>query len=324
MRQIPCYFLPSHVMIIDDDQTILDNLIPCLDEQTSVYVPFQNPFKALEYVNSQVDKMDSHVSLANADEWQHVRLNFNIYDLYKKIYNPERFSQISVVIVDYHMPGLNGLEFCAKIKNPYIQCILLTGDEDEQIAIEAFNQGLIQAYIKKHEIEALDKLKKAIREAQFNYFYQLSILTTSAATFDRSATALKDPSFINLFFNLIRENNIIEYYLHEITGTFLFLDKSGNVSSLFTFLKDQLDVIAGFHDYTGSLFDSLKNYEQILCFHSQETVEIPPPSQWDRYVRPAQLLKGHQPYYYAYGSDGFDVDHQQILSFDTYAQMHSV
>lgn len=323
MKQIPCYFSPSQVVLVDDDPTILDNLIPCLDDHTSMYMAFQNPFKALDYINEQTDPIDPLIALANAEEWQHVRLDFNIYDLYKKVYDPNRFAQISTVVIDYHMPGINGLEFCAQTRNPNIQRILLTGDEDENIAIEAFNQGLIQAYIKKHEFEAVSKLKKAIYEAQLNYFRKLSTLTMCAATFDKSATALRDPSFTELFFNIIKENKLIEYYLHETTGTFLFLNKKGEVSSLFTFLKDQLDIISSFHDYSGPLFDSLKSYEKILCFHSRETVEIPPPLQWEHYVRPAQFLQGDQPYYYAYGRGGFDVNQDEILSFEQFLQKRS-
>jgi len=210
MRQIPCYFFPSQVILIDDDQSLLDNLMPCLDDHASVHVAFQNPFKALDYINSQTAETDSSVALTSEEEWQHVRLDFNIYDLYKRIYDANRFTKISTIVIDYHMPGLNGLEFCTKIKNPYIQRILLTGDEDEHIAIEAFNKGLIHAYIKKHEFEAISKLKKAIGEAQLNYFRQISSLTMSAATFDATATALKDPKFIELFFTLVKENAIVE------------------------------------------------------------------------------------------------------------------
>lgn len=325
-KKIPCYLVPSQVIVVDDDQTILENLVPCLDDSTSIHVTFHNPFKALEHINAQPKHeifSDQLVALTNAEEWQHVRLDFNIYDLYKEVHNPNRFKQISAIVIDYHMPGINGLEFCAKINNSRIQKILLTGDEDENIAIEAFNQGLIQSYVKKHEFESIKKLKKAIAEAQLNYFQHLSRLTMCAATFDKSTTALEDPLFVELFFDIIRENNIVEHYLHETTGTFLFLNKKGETSSLFTFTQEQLDIISAFHDYSGPLFDSLKAYEKILCFHSRETVEVPSPSQWHQYARPAQFLQGSQNYYYAYGPNGFDLDHNQILSFDSYLAMRS-
>lgn len=111
--------------------------------------------------------------------------------------------------------------------------------------------------------------------------------------------------------------------MHETTGTFLFLNKAAEVSSLFTFLKEQLDIIVGFHDYSGALFDSLKSYKQVLCFHNRDKVETPPPSQWEKYVRPAKALEGDQLYYYAFGEGGFDVDLTQILSFETYMRRRS-
>ena len=323
MKKIPCTFLPSQVMIIDDDQSIVENLIPCLDEDTSTYIPCQNPFQALEMINAhQENTLFSHqlVEQTNPDAWQHVRLDFNIYDLYKEVYNPNRFKQLSTIIVDYHMPGITGIELCSKINNPWIQRILLTGDEDEHIAIDAFNQGLIQAYIKKHEFESIKKLKKAIVEAQLTYFQQTSSLITTAATFDKSTTALEDPAFIELFFKLVEENNIVEYYLHETTGTFLLLNKKGEASSLFTFLQDHLDAITSSHELFDPLFDEMQAHKKMLCFHNHATIEIPDPSNWYQYVRPAQQLQGNQLYYYAYGPGGFDLDNKQILSFENFCR----
>lgn len=325
IKTIPCYFLPSRVILIDDDEKILKNILPCLDRHTASYQTFQNPFKALDHINTTQQPLlfsQQLIEPAGSDSWQHVRLNFNIYDLYKEIYNPCRFNQISTVIVDYHMPGLNGLECCMKINNPAIQRILLTGDEDEHIAIDAFNQGIIQAYIKKHDLQVIDKLRKAITEAQLAYFQKVSDFITKAATFDPSTTALTDPTFISFFFELIKTHQLVEYYLHEITGTFLFLNNQGKVSSLFTFLQDQCDVMASFHEDKDPLFEELRTYKKILCFHSQKTTEIPHPSTWHSYVRPAQLLQGNQPYYYAYANQGFDVDTRKILSFQAYAQQH--
>jgi CheY-like chemotaxis protein len=72
-----------------------------------------------------------------------------IHEIYKVIYNPRRYEEISTVIVDYDMPSMKGLEFCEKLQNPYIRKILYTGVAGEGLAIEAFNKGLIDGYIRK-------------------------------------------------------------------------------------------------------------------------------------------------------------------------------
>ncbi len=57
---------------------------------------------------------------------------------------------INLVLLDFKLPGINGLELTAIIKKGYpnIQIIMITAYEDEKIKIEAFNLG-VSGYITK-------------------------------------------------------------------------------------------------------------------------------------------------------------------------------
>ena len=99
-----------------------------LEDMRFTFQIYDNPQDALTFLRKS-DKpapfQKRLVSQPDEKEWQHVMLDVNVYDLMKEVYNPRRFDQVSTVIVDFAMPGINGLEFCEKITDPSIQKILL-------------------------------------------------------------------------------------------------------------------------------------------------------------------------------------------------------
>lgn len=78
-----------------------------------------------------------------------------------------------LLLVDYKMPDMNGIELISKIKqlNPRVQSILMTAFGTEEVAIEAVRQG-INDYLKKpFELDELIKiiethLEKAPKRAE--------------------------------------------------------------------------------------------------------------------------------------------------------------
>jgi DNA-binding NtrC family response regulator len=73
-----------------------------------------------------------------------------------------------IILSDYMMPGMNGLELLQKIKQRYPDTIriLITGRSDMQITIEAINKGDIFRFLLKPWDD--DELKMALRTA-FQY-----------------------------------------------------------------------------------------------------------------------------------------------------------
>ncbi len=55
-----------------------------------------------------------------------------------------------IVILDYHMPGENGVEILKSIKeiNPQTEVIMLSGNEDMAVAIESFRAGANEFVVK--------------------------------------------------------------------------------------------------------------------------------------------------------------------------------
>jgi len=77
--------------------------------------------------------------------------------------NPARYQLIKTCVIDFAMPGLNGLQVLDALMDWPGARVLLTGQADEQVAIDAFNRGLIDQYIPKHADDISSQLIGKLR-----------------------------------------------------------------------------------------------------------------------------------------------------------------
>jgi hypothetical protein len=78
----------------------------------------------------------------------------------------ERFSLSRVCVVDYSMPEIDGLQALAEIGDWPGSRVLLTGQADDQVAIDAFNAGLIQQFIPKQTADIGARLMEVVERLQ--------------------------------------------------------------------------------------------------------------------------------------------------------------
>jgi len=59
--------------------------------------------------------------------------------------------EVSLVISDFNMPGMNGLDFLKTVKQlyPHILAIMLTGQAEIRIAVQAINEAGVYKFIQK-------------------------------------------------------------------------------------------------------------------------------------------------------------------------------
>ncbi len=104
----------TNIVIVDDDNIVISSLKNLFElEEIKGVVYFNNPFEALKFIESNKPK---------------------------------------VVISDFLMPEINGIDFLSKVKNMYndeISLILLTGYADKENAIRAINELGLYRYIEK-------------------------------------------------------------------------------------------------------------------------------------------------------------------------------
>lgn len=306
MNPLPLLYFPTKTVILDDEQSFLEHLEVWLDGDIGETQFFTNPTTALQFIQQH------GISSLNGEDWicqkedeqesEQCVLSIQIQNLHKKMRDPNRFNQVSTVVVDYQMGGTNGLEWCQKITNPFVQKILLTGVADEQIAIEALNRGWIHQYVRKQDPNMLEKVVSAIKRAKRKCFSQLTTGLHFAITQEQQDTSLADIHFAEHFLKQVDSNEIAEFYLIESIGSFLLVDQNSKQQCFFTQTQAKADsnlqLLDGWIEDEATR-NSLENFEQIICCPAPQNFVTPESVNYQPYLFPANRLEGQQLYYWA-------------------------
>ena len=167
------YYHPTTICFVDDNESFLDSLELGLPENFH-YITFSSAIDALDYINenSQIESLADRCVGPNNEGESHMSVNLQVLE--QEIARKERFTDLSVLLLDYAMPGLNGLEFCQQVKNKDLQIALLTGAANETTAVSAFNEGLINRYIRKGDLNTWDNIGEVIEQMKYQYFLKNS------------------------------------------------------------------------------------------------------------------------------------------------------
>lgn len=238
MTHLPYYKFPSTLVLVDDIETTLEEISNLFEDMPQKNVTFSDSHEALAFINTN-SMTPSQIS---PDTWDGVITNDTLYDCHKEIYNPERFNQVSCVILDYDMPGMNGLTLCESIKDSRIKKILLTGVADEQIAISAFNRGLIDYFIRKHDPNSPELVMQFVQDAIDRFFYDQTnpLIENIIKQSPWVDSPLKQSDYEAFFISLVKKLDLIEYYLIDISGIFLAVDAHGSIKIIQTFSENSL------------------------------------------------------------------------------------
>lgn len=321
---IPTCYFPSTAVFVDDSRDFLLNFVLQLDEGLA-YRVFDSPFDALDCIDKKRCELEllsrrclsEYTEAKNCPLTNHT-INLDLAAIHAEVYNSKRFSEISVVVVDYAMPGMDGLEFCRRIENTHIKKILLTGQADEKLAIEAFNEGLIHRYIKKSDPDVANLITKSIHDLQLLYFQGMSDMIVRMLSVT-SPSCLHDKKFAELFWEICRNKKIVEFYLADNSGSFLMLDDDAKIS--FLIVKNEADMRLHYdwaldNGASEEVLELLLSGEKIPCFW-QLSSATPQWSEWSNCLVPASKFVSDEVYYYAYveGTGLFDVRLNKILSY---------
>jgi CheY-like chemotaxis protein len=300
------FAFPTTVAIVDDSASFLSNLSMRLDPHLAFRL-FHSPFAAMVALNGsnamppRVQKFFSlYEERGEASDAYHV-VNLNLTKIHREVHNEHRFDQVSVVVVDYDMPELNGLEFCRNIKNPAIRKILLTGKADEQIAVAAFNDRIIDRFIRKQDADAMTQLNRAIADLQRGYFVDIERMLSDALAVGEHAF-LFDEKFATRFQQIRDELHIVEHYLSCMPEGILMLDMHG---AAYLLLVMSEDVVRGNYEIAydqeapDALLDQLRSGQVVPYFWKTEGHYSPVYKDWQATLHPATEFKGKDWYLYA-------------------------
>lgn len=303
------FYYPTQVVLVDDDPDFLDAVSLLLRRNLS-YRLFQSASQALDHVNNS----NQHIEMIrrcyssyktgpfDSDTLNHIDIN----EIYKEVYNPARFSTPSVVVVDYSMPEMNGLEYCMSLTNPYVKKILLTGQADTDLAVQAFNDGLIDQYISKKDQNLEAKLNRSIANLQQHYFSRTFKLITDPVIANNQSRFINNPDFVNYFRDVLAKRKVAEYYLiDEPYSGFFLLDEKGTVSILLVLPESRLH---SHHQQCVTaqapveLITALEKGAMMPLFNvSSEHEKLADGilANWRKYYVPAERISDRAPYYCA-------------------------
>jgi len=307
------FYYPTQTILVDDDPDFLD-AVSLLLRSNSSYRLFQSAKQALTHING----CNQHVEIIrrcyssyktgpfDSDTLSHV----DIHQIYKEVYNPLRFSTPTVVVVDYSMPEMNGLDFCSALSNPYVKKILLTGQADTDVAVQAFNEGVIDQYISKKDQNLATKLNRSIASLQHHYFNRTFKLITDPVIANKQSSFVSDPGFINHFREVISRLDVAEYYLvDEPYSGFFMLDENGSASLMLVLEEARLSQHLQHCRNVGApdeLLDRLAAGELLPLFNvasEDDAMNTEMRAQWQKYYAPASRVADSSYFHAVLGAD---------------------
>ena len=139
-----------------------------------------------------------------------------------------RFALTQVCVVDYSMPAMSGLGVLGELAAWSGSRVLLTGRADEQLAVSAFNAGLIEQFIPKQSSDIRLRLTNAIQNLL--HFPNARHEQTWRATLTREQHALLcHPAVARELEDLALKQGWVEHVVIGAPFGVLAMDRKGEV-----------------------------------------------------------------------------------------------
>ena len=307
-NQLSVYQYPTLTVLIDDSKSFLTSLAFQLNPKLACKA-FHDTDAAINWLHhthwhsTKNENEPIRVGYDKlTDSFERCCASIDLDLIYRIVMNRHRFDMPAVLVIDYAMPQMNGVEFCQAVQGLPCKKILLTGQADEKIAIDAFNRKLIDCFIKKNDPDALNQLEAEIVKLQKEFFHsQTSTLKDLLSR--HSYSFLTDPTLGALVGQLCSFYNFEEYYLFPNPAAILFFDIQGK-STLMVIeteasLISQLE-IAQDQGAPPEFLTALREFRVVPFFCDTGGVyreEVG--HNWLSYCLPPQICRGRKDYYWA-------------------------
>jgi CheY-like chemotaxis protein len=304
--KLPVLSHPTTTVLVDDSDSFLQSVVFQLDPGLASKT-FHDTTEALNWFHASARRCELPLEV-NVDVLNLPSDQRNVAVDVRRIVNVssqrQRFSIPSVLVVDYSMPQMNGVEFCEALQGIPCKKILFTGAADEKIAVDAFNRGLIDRYISKSAEDALDRLEREIEDMQRAFFFQHSETLCELLSL-HDYGFLRCQAMAAVIQNLRKEHALVEHYLfHGPTGV-LFFDRYGKAKMMVIETGKSMCShyeIARDNDAPPSLLEALRE-RRVVPFFSQPGADgmysAAVGEQWHRYCAPPQVCQGRETWYWA-------------------------
>jgi CheY-like chemotaxis protein len=304
--RLPIYQHPSLTVLVDDSEAFLARLQFGLGAAVTTKA-FSDPREALAWLRRQhaAAPREQLLSASVCDAacmHQHCSVTLDVDRIFRIGFRPQRFMLPSVLVVDYRMAKMDGVQFCESLADLPCKKILLSDAGDERAALDAFNRGLIDRMIRKRDPDALDQLTGAIAALQQRYFAAQSEALRVLLVL-HNFSFLGDPAIANLVRQVSVEHGIVEHYLYPQPSGLLLFDAAGRARLMVIETAHGMDVhheVARDSGAPRSLLEAIDARCIIPFFRNGDGMYADTVGErWYRYCAPAQVCNGAQPYYWA-------------------------
>ncbi len=302
---LPLFSYPATIVWVDDDPLFLASVAQLLKDSPAIV--FNSPeqgihfFKQYKPLLQHINFMRGYTEADSYDTLNHLPVDLNVSALKELYTNSERNGEVAVLVIDYNMPGMDGIELCRELRVLPMKKILLTGAADYQQAVAAFNEDLIDCFIQKDSQTLVQDILFHLKRLSQQYFIDRSRQLLNHLETDYPLP-LSDPIFIAFFEEWCRNNEIQEYYLIDKNGNFLLIDKEGKKSRFIIHTDRTLGNFLELHQddkESASFIDAVASRNKIPFFgEGVEGWELQP-NEWAACFYSSEILVGQQTYYWA-------------------------
>ncbi|WP_245964694.1 response regulator [Trinickia dinghuensis] len=325
MTMIQPFAFPTTVGFVDDSADFLANLSLQLDARLAFrfFNSAEHALNAINCAEAQSPSVDRFLSRyhdrTEQSDAQEV-IAMRVDAISQQVRNARRFECTSVVVVDYDMPGMNGLEVCRRITHPAVKKIVLTGKADEHLAVKGFNEGIIDRFIRKQDPDAITALNEAIDEMKEAYLRHTQRTVADALALSEYRF-LNDPAFAAKAREIFRERDIVEHYLCVGPSGLLMLDGAAVPYLLAVYPEDALRAtreIAAELDAPAEFLAELDEHRSVPYFWESDGLFPIGRESWREYMHPAFVVQGQERYTCALIERPPGLDLETVVAYDEY------
>ncbi|MGH6640593.1 MAG: response regulator, partial [Polaromonas sp.] len=238
------YRRPGGVVFLDDDPDYLEMLAQVMPLDWYVRL-FLRPVACIDLLQQEPPRWE-------ADAWRQQeiinrwRKGASLIPQILQYWREDgtaRFALTQVCVVDYAMPAMSGLRVLSELTGWSGSRVLLTGRADEQLAVSAFNRGLIEQFIPKQSPDIRLRLTGAIQGLLHLPDGRHQQTWRATLTLEQHAL-LCNPSIAQELDNLALSQGWIEHVVVGAPFGVLALDHKGGVSWLQLEPADNLQELA--------------------------------------------------------------------------------
>ena len=245
----PLFRRPGSVVFLDDDPDYLDMLAMVMPKRWHIRLHMR-PSHCIHSLHREPPlwEIDAWNQQQMVDQWrQGAPLIPQILGYWAR--SEARYALTRVVVVDFSMPEMDGLQVLGELTEWQGSRVMLTGQADEQVAVKAFNRGLIEQFVPKQLPEMGKRLISAL-ETLLAQPHARHSQTWRATLKPEQYALLRAPAVQEALSDFAATRWVDHVTLGDPFGI-LGMDEEGNVSWLQLEMRDGLAALAEVAEIAG-------------------------------------------------------------------------